>query len=369
MKPPSIHALGCIFLALLVSTPATTVTADGRGATETAAKADAQRNAIQKAVGVYIASETLTKNFMLAKDVIFSKAEGFVKTYKVLKTARDPDGMVTVSIEADVDAAMDNLLKDEAAVDLLLQWVNRPKFMVLLNEKNARGERDMVAETQIIKKLREMKFQVVDPAQIEKVLARDKAIAELEGDPSAAAALAARFGAQILVTGSCEARVVSHPALGSSLSGQANISGRIVNADNAEIVATDSWHGKFVHIDSLTAGKRAALEAADGLVNYLIGETVKTWGQAKANAVTIQLTITGMEYPHKATIATCLQHSVEGITEVTSGSFSAGVGEYQVKFAGTADDLGGLLYGKDCGGVKLLVYEQTGNTIKLKIEK
>jgi len=76
-----------------------------------------------------------------------------------------------------------------------------------------------------------------------------------------------------------------------------------------------------------------------------------------------------MEYPHKAKLANFLQYSVEGITEVTSRGFTAGVGDYEVKYQGSADDLGGILYGKDAGGFKLIVYEQTGNTIKIKIEK
>jgi len=311
----------------------------------------------------------VTKNFMLAKDIIFSKADGFVKKFNKLSSAKESDGSYLVSIEAEVDAAMDNLIKNEAATDLLLQWVNRPKFMVMLDEKDALGGDDIVAETQIIKVLRQFKIPVVDQSQVESVIARDKAVAELAGDPAAAAALANRFGAQILVTGKCTVKGVGHPSLGRSVSGQANISARIIKADVAEIVASDSYHGKFVHIDTLTAGKRAALEAADGLTRYLLGEIIKEWGQQKANAAVIQLTVSGMEYPHKAKLANFLQYSVEGITEVTSRGFTAGVGDYEVKYQGSADDLGGILYGKDAGGFKLIVYEQTGNTIKIKIEK
>jgi len=358
-----------IGFVVMSATAGQTVTVEGRGATEAAAIADAQRNAIQKVVGVYIASETVTKNFMLAKDMIFSKAEGFVKKFNKLSSAKEADGSYLVKIEAEVDSALDNLLKDEAATDLLLQWVNRPKFMVVLDEKDALGGDDIVAETQIIKVLRQHKIPVVDKSQIEAVMARDKAIAELSGDPAAAAALANRFGAQIIVTGKCNVKALTHPVLGSSVSGQANISARIIKADVAEIVAADSYHGKFVHVDPLTAGKRAALEAADGLIHYLLAEIIKEWGQQKATAAVIQLTVSGMEYPQKAKLANCLQYSIEGITEVTSRGFTAGVGEYEVKYQGTADDLGGILYGKDCDGFKLTVYEQTGNTIKLKIEK
>lgn len=366
------HLTLCVATVLLLcvsGVSAKSVVAEGRGGTETAAIADAQRNAIQKTVGVYIASETLTKNFMMAKDLIFSKAEGFVKTYKKLSSSKEADGGYLVKIEAEVDAMMDNLVRDEAAVDLLLQWVNRPKFMVMLNETDVEGGEDMVAETQIIKVLRKHKMTVVDRSQVESTISRDKAIAELSGDPAAAAALAARFGAQILVTGKCAVKAVGHPALGNSKSGQANISARIVKADNAEIVATDSYHGKFVHIDPMTAGKRAALEAADDLIQYLLAETIKEWGQQKANATTVQVTVSGMEFPHKTKFANYVKHSIEGVSEVTTGNFSAGVGEYQVKYAGSAEDLAGILYGKDCGGFKVVVYEQTSNTIKLKVEK
>ena len=370
MKKVSAILAAVFMIAAVTSTRAAQiVTADGLGATRAVAIANAQTNAIQKAVGVFIASETLTKNFMLAKDMIFSKAEGFVKKYTVLSSSQGPDGSFSVTIEAEVDAVMDNLIKDEAAVDLLLQWVNRPKFMVVLDETDAEGNSDMVAETQIIKVLRERRFQVVDREQLKTVMARDKTIAEIADNPAAAAAMAVRLGAQIIVGGKCAVKAVSHPALGSSVSGQANISAKIVNADNAEIIATDSYHGKFVHIDPLTAGKRAALQAADGVINYLIAATIREWGHQKANAATFQLTISGMEYPHKTRVANCLQYGVEGVSEVITRSFSAGVGDYQVKYQGSADDLGGVLYGKECDGIRLIVYEQTGNTLKLKIEK
>lgn len=369
MRLPTGVLIGLVVLLAVPNLASKTVTVDGVGATKTQAVENAQTNAIEKAVGVFVASETITRNFTMAKDMIFSKATGFVKTYKVLSSARQPDKSYTVRIEAEVDAIMDSLVKDEAAVDLLLQWVNRPKFMVIINERDALGNDDMVAETQIIKKLREYNFQVVDRDQIKSVIERDAEIAQLAGDPASAAAMANRFGAQIIVGGKCDVKAMGHPALGRSLSGQANISGKIVKADNAEIVATDTWHGKFVHVDSLTAGKKAALLAADGLVEYLIAETIKEWGHQKANATVVQLSVSGMEYPHKQKLMSYLQYEVEGVSEVTQRGFSAGVGEYQVKFKGTTSDLGGLLYGRDCGGFTLDIYEETGNVLKLKVKQ
>jgi hypothetical protein len=76
------------------------VTAEGRGTDmETAVRA-AQKNAVEKALGVYIRSESKVKNYMSENDEVISKSSGFVKSYEVLDSKQDEDGMWSVRISA-----------------------------------------------------------------------------------------------------------------------------------------------------------------------------------------------------------------------------------------------------------------------------
>jgi len=50
-----------------------------------AARADAVRKAIEQVVGVYVSSESLTRNFELIRDEIYARANGFAVIEKILQ--------------------------------------------------------------------------------------------------------------------------------------------------------------------------------------------------------------------------------------------------------------------------------------------
>lgn len=66
------------------------------------AKENAIRNAVEQAVGSYMASDTLVKNSQLVKDEILSYSGGFVKDTRVISQEKSGDGLFTVQIEATV---------------------------------------------------------------------------------------------------------------------------------------------------------------------------------------------------------------------------------------------------------------------------
>ncbi len=75
-----------------------TVTATGIGSGTDKAKArddaifDAQRRAVEQGVGLYIKSEIAVENLQLLSDDIYTKAGGYVHTYKVLSEGYNAAG-------------------------------------------------------------------------------------------------------------------------------------------------------------------------------------------------------------------------------------------------------------------------------------
>lgn len=356
--------LGTILTAQTVQT----ITGEGMGMTHDAALSAAKRDAVEKGVGVIVASETLVKNFVVAEDRILSKANGFVKTYEELSSSQGPDGLFTVTISAVVTDILDELVKDQLALDLLLSWVRHPRFMIILSEQNIDDPTSIVAETEIGRLMGAKGFDIVSPSQTEALKQRNVNLASIQENPDQAAGMAAEFGAEYIILGNASSKAVTHPMLGTRLSGQANISAQVIRADNAQVLAQETFHGKSTHIDAHTAGVNALKEAAGKLSEYLLAETVKRWSLEQSNVRLLTLRISGITYQTRRQIIETLKSEIEGIRSVDQRSFSAGTVTLAVQYTGSNEDLGYQLDGKDFGTYALYIVGETPNGFDLTVQ-
>ncbi|UCH10143.1 MAG: hypothetical protein JSU61_13230 [Fidelibacterota bacterium] len=336
--------------------------------THDAALSAAKRDAVEKGVGVVVASETLVRNFTVADDRILSKANGFVKTYEEISSSQGPDGLYTVTINAEVTDILDEVVKDQLALDLLLSWVRHPRFMIMIDEVNVEDPSSIVAETEIGRLMGAKGFDIVSPSQSEALRQRNVNLASIQGDAAQAAGVAAEFGAEYIIVGSASSQAVTHPMLGSRLSGQANISAQVIRADNAQIMAQETFHGKSTHIDANTAGVNALKVAAGNLSEYLMAETVKRWSLEQSNARLLTLRISGATYQTRREIIDALQSGIEGVQSVDQRSFSGGVVTLAVQYSGSNEDLGFQLDGKDFGSYALFITGETPNGFDLAVQ-
>lgn len=79
-----------------------TLTQIGQGKTKDAAKYNALRNAIEKAFGTFISSNTTLLNDELVKDEIVSVSTGNIQDYEILSETQMPDGSFSSVIKATV---------------------------------------------------------------------------------------------------------------------------------------------------------------------------------------------------------------------------------------------------------------------------
>ncbi|MFB0517423.1 MAG: hypothetical protein ACETWG_12575 [Candidatus Neomarinimicrobiota bacterium] len=336
--------------------------------THDAALSAAKRDAVEKGVGVVVASETLVKNFQVAEDRILSKANGFVKTFEETSSSQGPDGLWTVTIRAEVTDILDEVVKDQLALDLLLSWVRHPRFMILIAEQNIDDPTSIVAETEIGRLMSERGFDVVSPSQTEALKQRNVNLASVQQDPTRAAGMAAEFGAEYIILGNASSKAVTHPMLGTRLSGQANISAQVIRADNAQILAQETFHGKSTHIDANTAGVNALKVAAENLSTYLMAETVRRWSLEQSNARLLTLRISGVTYQSSRQIIEVLKSEIEGIQSVDQRSFSAGIVTLAVQYTGSNEDLGYQLDGRDFGNYALFIVGESPTGLDLTVQ-
>ena len=74
----------------------------GVGTDKTEALKDAYRDAVERAVGLYVDAEQMMKNEELVKDQILTQSNAYIEKYKIASENKSANGLVTVNILAEV---------------------------------------------------------------------------------------------------------------------------------------------------------------------------------------------------------------------------------------------------------------------------
>ena len=149
------------------------------------ARQKALRQAVRQVAGVELHSMTKVRSFELIRETIYSRATGYVRSYKVLAKRRGLDDTYIVDVRAEV--ARGKIGSDALAIKTLIEEQGRPQFVVALPEKTDRETRVWVEGAMIdyLEKtgLSVLYVKVRDEAKVRRfiraVAAGDKATARL----------------------------------------------------------------------------------------------------------------------------------------------------------------------------------------------
>jgi hypothetical protein len=356
-----------LLLALSVTLCANTIEGVGYGLTKDAAIEQAKRDAVEIGLGAYISSETVVTATSLT-DNIYSKAQGFVKTFKVISESKGPDGNWEVTISAEVTAILDEVMQDEAALQTLLSSMNRPRIIFLVREENLIDNVPTdFAETKLLSLFFEKGFDVVDRQLVQALKGEPDYENALSGNVAAAAKVASQLGADIIVIGT--AKVSSGGIFYGMTSGQADINGKIVRVDTGDILAVvPNAHGKKPHISPSTAGVNAMNDAAGTLGTEIIRQLIEKWSTAQSNFVKCYIVLKNADFMSYTMFETFLKaQTVSGIRNAYSKSLNDGIAEYEIEFEGKAMDLAMGLSKTQPEGFNIKVTGITGNRITAEI--
>jgi hypothetical protein len=115
---------------------------------------DAQRQAIEKAVGVYVESNTLVENYLLIEDKVLSKSKGLIKQILEQSSPRlGEDGLMHMQIKAevfisDVKTALQSLSRENRLS--LIKERGNPTISVAVVVRDAKRSTDDVPENSSI---------------------------------------------------------------------------------------------------------------------------------------------------------------------------------------------------------------------------
>lgn len=239
----------------------TVVTASGEGASKESAINAALLQAIQMVGGLYIMCEQEAENYRMVKNQMFSKTDGFVTKYEEVSSSKGDDGTITATVKAWVSSrpVYDSLRAK--------QVLARQRVMVCVPETHLRlVVPDPAGETEIIKRLLEKNFVVVDQKiseQIKKDDVNRQLIATGDAD-KVIALLSGKRSAEILICGeafSAGAQRQNTDA-GPKFVSEARIEVRAINLDTAQILWTDGVHATGVGATEEVSGKQALKNAA-----------------------------------------------------------------------------------------------------------
>ncbi|GAG30995.1 unnamed protein product, partial [marine sediment metagenome] len=228
------------------------IIAEGVGKTKDAARWNAMRSAVEQGIGVHISSRTIVDNFMIISDKILSQTDGYVKSCKILSTERE-FGVVKVKISAEVESG--KLRDDLIAQKLLYEMKNKPRVMVLLDERIENKEMFEKTGTHKFEEvLLKRGFKIIDPEQFKKVAEKEKMMAMNNKD---LAFLGFRSGADIIIKGQIHvAKSTPKTIYGRQFySVPVQMNAHVVRADNAEILATRTKRVRKNSQDEYSAGQ------------------------------------------------------------------------------------------------------------------
>jgi hypothetical protein len=343
-----------------------TVEAEGYGLSKRDALLKAKRSAVEEGIGVVLISQTEVRNYELQKDVILTKTAGSVKKYDVLQELKEQDDTFYLRIRAVV--SLENIKADLAALKILLESMDKPRMMVAVREENG-----SYAQNAILDYLTEKEFELVDAAVVAALMQKGDHLIQraAEGDPVAAAQIGASNGAEYVIVGKIAKSLGTSTFLSNSglKSGQANITAKVVNCSNAQIVASKSARGAAVHISEEVAKGKAAEKAAKMLMDRALFEKiVSSFQDMINNGITISVTIKNVkDFQTQKAVRKALGE-LSDVVSVNKRSFGGGQLNLSVLYKGNADSFSEAVDGKTVEGKRLSVTDIAGSRVAVQLE-
>ncbi|HPK52980.1 MAG TPA: flagellar assembly protein T N-terminal domain-containing protein [Smithellaceae bacterium] len=289
---------------------------------------EAQRNAVEKAVGVMITSTTNVENFQVKMDRILSESKGFITSYNIISEKRNGDNY-EVEIEAEISAGR---LRDKmTAINLIMERKSKPRVMlVFAGQTNS----DAVAEAAMSRYFMEQGFKVVDAHTVKKN--KDYERLQDAAEQKVISGIAHRYGAEVIII--CNVDAASNPFKINDVEMNHNkvvISGKIINGDNGGLITTGSeqkaapgMKGDF---------KKLTDEVATKLARNLVDNVLESWSSELANTITVKLVVSGLNsYSDLQEFKSLLSEEVKGFKSANQRYYSRGKVELDLEIEGDA---------------------------------
>jgi len=367
-----------------ISQETKTVTAEGvaaiqgnaRDIARDAAIEDAQKRAVEQAIGILIDSQTQVENYQLISDKILSQTKGYIKRYNITSETVD-SGLLRVQINAEV--ALGKLTDDLSGIGILLGRMHKPRTMVMIAEQNIGHEwyawwwghqgaqTDIgVVENTFMDVFTQKGFEFIDHAAAAGEIKVTAAYQVQDLTAAQAKTLGNQADAEVVIVGKALSRLYGDIG-GGMKSVQADLSARAIRTDTGQVIATATTHAAAVHITDTTAGIDALKKAANQAAEEMLGKILAVYSKESGGTRSVNITITGLNKTQFAKFKDVLLNQVRGIKDLHERSFSGTTAKISVDSKNSAQTLSDDILLRDYGTFTVEVVSSTANSLELKV--
>ena len=225
---------------------------------------------------------------------------------------------------------------------------------------------DPAGETEIIKRLLEKGFKVVDQYQVSKIRYNDQVSAAIKGSISLATKIGLEYGAEVIIIGEAFTEYFGR-IVGGLESCRARMEARAIRIDTGEILVADGKHAAGLDITAALAGKKALQKAGNALGDYLIEQLLAKWSSDVTNVTSVELVITGLNYKQFIDFKSTLLESVRGIKAIHQRSFTYNRAVVEIEIKGDAETLSEELIRKDFKNFEVKITDFSANRLTISV--
>jgi hypothetical protein len=344
-----------------------------------AALEDAQKRAVEQAVGILIDSQTQVENFQLISDKILSQTKGYIKRYTIVGETVDSQ-LLRVRINAEV--SLEKLTDDLTGIGILLGQMHKPRTIVMIAEQNigkewhawwwgyhgahgAETELDVVDNT-FTDLFTQKGFEFIDHAIAAKELRISKAYKIQDLTVTQAKTIGREVDAEVVIIGKALSKLYGEVG-GGMKSVQADISVKAVRTDTGQVIAAVTAHGAGVHITDETAGVQALKKAAQTAAEEMMDKILTVYAREAGSTRSVNITITGLSKAQFVKFKNVLRNQVRGIKDLHERSFNGSTAKISVDSKMSAQVLSDELSLRDFGTFGVEIVASTSNSLELRV--
>lgn len=331
------------------------VSADGYNRED--ALRQALRKALEQGAGVQLAGYSQTRDFMLVRDTIYSRAAGIVKDYRILGEREGAGGVWTVEIEATVRP--DAVAATWGEVQNVLDQLGRPKIMVWIDERiDGQLQPDSIVETRLEEMFVKVGFHLVTRKAIGAARRPEQADTREGPGLTELQKIAKEAGAHILIRGAANADRAGLENLYGVTAAFYNcdVQARIYYVDTGTLLASESIPSTRRAVRSRReyspqAAREALVQATlpeaenvtarRALATRLYEAVMEQWATQLTAGGELELEVHPLPFKHYLALKKALA-DLEGISSV-EGDYTDGGVRFRIKAKITAATLAELL--------------------------
>ncbi|MBI3992787.1 MAG: hypothetical protein HY342_05910 [Candidatus Lambdaproteobacteria bacterium] len=326
----------------------------------------ALRDAVEKASGVMLASQSITQNFELVKDEVLSNSQGYVKTYQLTVDRRDGE---TYRVEVDALVVRKAFLEEISnSLESLYQRVGKPRVLVVVRNTPGKDGAAGAAPNQLLVKeiqkiLIKQGFTFIDPRSLP--LELDDENISLKDVLEATRGQAGGSAADVVILG--DAAVAGQGVKSGFHTVQADVTLDVVRVASGQVMASDTISQRGLHPVQSTAAVTALRNAAEEIVPRLMQQVSYQWIKAQQEGRRIEVVVNDASFTDVMALRDVLSSRTAGVRRVRQRSFRQGTGLLEVESFQDSGSLAEALHAMKFDGFRLEIMDVQDSRLTVKV--